>query len=29
MVTLPRSELAEITCGDAAFLGTVTVLVPT
>ena|SRR5262245_31722679 len=29
IVMLPRSELAVIAWGDAAFLGTVTVLVPT
>ena len=29
IVMLPRSELAEIVCGDAVALGTVTVLVPT
>jgi hypothetical protein len=29
IVMLPRSELAEIVCGDAAFLRTVTVLEPT
>jgi hypothetical protein len=29
IVMLPRSELAEIECDDAAVLGTVTVLVPT
>ena len=29
IVMLPRSELAEMTCGEAALLGTVTVLEPT
>jgi hypothetical protein len=29
IVMLPRSELAEMTCGEAGFFGTVTVLEPT